>query len=288
MLFIFQADGTTRIAVAYNGLSINTLTTIETDPTGYPLDAVGFQTGYDYISENFQWMDGIELYGMHAVSRILDLRGRALAATQAAYADAVKTLADAFDPSKIMFKNPTDPFLPLTFSVPTADTATYPTGYATSKYLALPIRMPEPPTAYDSTTGQPFRISMLLQQPKRFLQTAQTQAGSATVANSKADTTSWPVLTITMAGAGSATYTAQNTATTQGAKSIVLNLSGAVNTDVYVVDFFHRKITKNGVVTPSVFVSGSYWMMEPGNNVILYSNTTNATSSLTHYPAFSF
>ena len=287
MLFIFEADGTTRIAVAYNSLSLNTLTTIETDPTGYPLDAVGFQTGYDYISENLQWMDGIELYGMKAVSRILDIRGRVIAATQAAYADAVKALATAFDPSKIMFKNPTDPFLPLTFSVPTADTATYATGYATSKYLALPIRMPEPPTSYDATVGQPFRISMLLQQPKRFLQTAQTQVGAATVSNSKADTTSWPVLTITMAGAGSATYTAQNIGTTQGTKSIVLNLSGAVNTDVYVVDFFHRKITKNGTVTPSVYVSGTYWMMEPGNNVISYSGTTNATSSLTHYPAFS-
>ena len=69
--------------------------------------------------------------------------------------------------------------------------------------------------------------------------------------------------------------------------SLVLNLSG-YSSGSWTVDFRDRIIRQDGVIRPDVYVSGTWWEIEPGNNVISYSNTTNTASRvITYYPSFS-
>jgi phage-related protein len=70
-------------------------------------------------------------------------------------------------------------------------------------------------------------------------------------------------------------------------KSLVLNLSGLSNGNVVIVNMDARTITVGGTDTMSLYVSGDYWMIEPGNNAIALANTTNATTVVSYRPAWS-
>lgn len=292
MIGIHDDDRTTRLAIAYNGVALNTLTLsaagARAQKYGTVTEVVGMRTAMDYQSEPNQWVDGLELYGMRKSSRIVVLRGLTYGRDISELYDNIKALAAATDPSKIAFQYPTDYFLPLTFSTPTRDTANFASGLAPSKYVGIPIRMIEPQlsVAGDGLSAA-WELNLLLREPKRFLQASTTVSGAATSANSIADDRSWPVLTFTLSGAGSATFTVSNTGTYQGAKSLVLNLSG-YSSGSWTVDFRDRTIRQGTTVRPDVYVSGDWWEIEPGNNVIAYSNTTNTSSRvITYHPAFS-
>lgn len=283
---------TTRLLITYNGLSLNnpadTLVAQTTGPNTYEIDTVAGSTAMDYLSEVNQQRDGLEVYPFRKVNRIVTLRGIIRAPSVAQLHDKIKALANAFDPAKIGHEN-SDPFLALDFSVPTTDLANYPTGYAASRYYALPMRVPDPVIDYAVGLTASFDIVMLMRDPRRYLQTAVTKTGSGTISNSKADYRSWPTLTITMAGAGNAAYAYTNNPALAGiaTSTLTLDLSGCVNNDVVVVDMERRTITKNGASAMSMYVSGNYFEIEPGDNVISIANTANATSVLSFEPAFS-
>ena len=292
MIGIYDDDGSTRLAIAYNGVALNTLTLSSAgandEKYGTVTEVVGMRTAMDYLSEPNQWTDGLELYGMRKTSRIVVLKGFTYGRDVSELYDNIKALASASDPSKIAFQNPTAYFLDLTFSTPTRDTSNYVTGLAASKYTGIPIRMIEPQmSVVGDGLSAAWELNLLLREPKRFLQTATTVSGAATSNNSKADDRSWPTLTFTLSGAGSSTFTVANSATYQGSVSLVLNLSG-YSSGSWTVDFRDRIIRQDGVIRPDVYVSGTWWEIEPGNNVISYSNTTNTASRvITYYPSFS-
>lgn len=283
MIGILAEDGTTRTAIAYNGLALNSITinTVggKSTRSGYTVEVVAPRTAMDYISEPNQWENMLELYGLRKNSRILVLRGFVYGNTQADLYDKVKALAAATDPSRIVFQNPTDPFLALTFTTPV-------TGGQASKYLALPIRMAEPNLAVVGTgLAVPYEITFILREPKRFSQTQTTVTG-ATTTTSAGDDTSWPTVTFTLSGAGSATFTITNSGTYQGSKSLVLNLSG-YSSGSWTVDFKNKKIQQGTTDRYDVYASGDWFLIEPGLNTISYTNTTNTASRvLTYYPAW--
>jgi hypothetical protein len=292
MIGVFDDDGTTRLAVAFNGLTINGITQssagLRSYDYGYTVEVAGLRTAMDYVSEPNQWADLMELYGMRKSSRIVVIRGFVKGRTISEVFDKVKALAAATDPSRIVFQNPTDYFLPLTFSTPTEDTSNFASGLAPSKYVGIPIRMAEPQM---SVVGQglaaPYELNLLLREPKRFLQSATAVSGAATTTNSIADDRSWPVLTFTLSGgAGSSSFTITNVATYQGTVSLVLDLS-AYTTGNWTVNFRDKTIYQGTTIRYDVFKSGTYFTVEPGSNVISYTNTTNTSSRvLTYYPAF--
>ena len=293
MIGILDDDGKTRLAVAFNGVSLNNVALTSAGGRsakyGNQLSVVGSRTAMDYLSEPNQWADGIELYGIRKTSRIIVLRGWSHARNVSELYDNMQALGAATDPSRIAFRNASDYFLPLTFSTPTENLTAAADGTLECKYLGIPIRMIEGQFSEvgDGLSAQ-WEMNFLLREPKRFIQAVTTVSGNATSANSIANDRSWPTVSWTLSGgAGSATFTIANTGTYQGAKSLVLNLSGHT-TGSWVVDFRERKITKSGVRTDGVYVSGDFWEIEPGDNVIAYTNTTNTSSrSLTYYPAFS-
>lgn len=292
MIGIYDDNRKTRLAIAYNGVALNTLTLSGAGVPAYRYgtitEVIGTRTAMDYMSEPNQWTDGLELYGMRKTSRIIVLRGFTYGRDISEVYDNIKALASATDPSKIAFYNATDYFLPLTFSTPTRDTANYASGLATSQYIGIPIRMIEPQmsVAGDGLSAA-WELNLLLREPKRFLQTVTTVSGAATSNNSKADERSWPTVTFSLSGAGSSTFTISNTSSTQGTMSLVLNLSG-YSSGSWTVNFRDRVISQGSTVRPDVYASGDWFEVEPGNNIIAYTNTTNTSSrTLTYYPAFS-
>lgn len=284
-----KRGGTTRLSMSYNNLVLNnpndTLVAQATGADTYEINTVAGSTAFDYLSEVNQQRDGLEVYPFRKISRIVTLRGIIRAQSIESLHDKIKALANAFDPAAIGFRN-SNPFLAFDFSVPTTDTGNYASGLVPSRYYALPMRIPDPVIDYAVGRTASFDIVLLMKDPRRYLQTATTKTGGGAIDNSLADYRSWPTLTITMSGAGSATYTYQNAATTN-TYALVLNLSGCVNGDVVVVDMERRTITKNGTSTPSLYVSGTYCQVETGTNTITITNGTNATSVLSFRRAFS-
>lgn len=274
----------TRLAITYNGLTLNNPADAVNDT--YQVDSVTPATQFDTITDPSPGTDGMEAYNVFKAARLLTLKGVIRSPTVAGLYDKVKALAAAFDPAKITHENTGGGFLKMTFSVPTLDTTNYSTGLVPSFYYARPRDIPEPTDSTLMGTDLPFKIDMLLVDPNRYYQTQSSLTGAGTISNTLADYRSYPTVTITMAGAGSATYTYGLTNSIDAAVSLVLNLSGTVNTDVITIDSLNSRILKNGTDTPSLYVSGAYPLIEPGTNTVTLTNTTNATTVTTFYPAF--
>lgn len=281
MIGLFKDDGT-RLALTYNGLTHN-------DPSDDPddtfaIDSVSTIVPVDGPNEARPADDGAEVYTIRKQMIILRIDGTIRATSLAALYDKKRQLAAAWDPAKAAHEDSTNEtgVLPLDFSVPTADTATWATGLVPSRYYARARQTPVPVDSLLTGFACFFSLDVMVPDPRRYHQTEQSQSGAATV-DQIGDYRTLPTLTITMAGAGSATYAVTNDPDLAGIASstLTLDLSGCVNTDVVVVDMASKTITKNGTEDPTIYVSGDYFALEPGDNAISYANTTNATSVLT-------
>ena len=276
----------TRLAIAFNGLTLNNPSD---DPQNtYEVNTSAPLTNLDYVSELNQGRDGMEIYAFRKVNKIETLQGFIRAGSLEALADKIVALGKAFDPALIGHDHAADPFTnKLTFSVPTTDTTTFPSGLVSSFYYALPMRVPEPIINFATGLTAAFDITMIMRDPRRYYATQGSKSGGGSISNTIGNYPSPATLTITMAGAGSATYKAQNTTTVHGAQALTLDLSGLSASDVVVVNMDRKTITINGTSDMSPYVSGDYWHIDPGTNTIAYTNGTNATSVVTYYPAFS-
>jgi hypothetical protein len=280
VLALFDNTGA-RIAHTYNGLTLNSITAAGASgagPYGYQLDNAVPLTQLDSISDPHQTRDGMESYDVRKVARIFRVEGIIRARTLAELFDKQKALVAAFDPAKVAHNNPsTYGYLAYDFSVPTEDTANYATGLVPSRYYLRARSLPEPVvSSYTAMTAR-FGLELVARDPRRYLQSTSSIAAAGSLNNSLADYRSWPTLTLNMSGAGSATAAITNT-TSLGAKTLTLNLSGCVNTDVVIVDMESRTITKNGVSTPSLYVSGDWFEIEPATQTIATANFTNVGS----------
>jgi len=281
MLFTHTSAGV-LVPYVYNGYTLNSVTGVESGETGTRLWAINPRGAFDYISESLQWRDGMEVYQLTEVSKIIVFAGAIHGATKAAVGDTIKALANAFDPSNIAWNND-DMFLPLTFT-------TVETTPVASKFLMVPIERPEPLLANTGLGyGARFSIPMLARDPRRYAQTAISRTGAGALTNSVGNYRSWPTITFTMSGAGNASFTVGNTGTRQGAKSIIFDLSGRVNTQAITLDFDRTRVLVDGVETQAIFKSGDWFSIEPGTNTLTFANTTNAgTITTTTNPAFSY
>lgn len=279
MIPIFD-DAGARLAHTYNSLTLNSLTagTPTAKQYGYEINSVVPLTQLDSVSDPHPNRDGMESYEVRKVARVFRVDGVIRARNIAELFDKMKLLAKTFDPARVAHDNPTTQgYLAYDFSVPTEDTANYPSGLVPSRYYLRARACPEPVISEYTGFTAAFTLELVARDPRRYLQTTSSVTATGALNNTLADYRSWPTLTLNMSGAGSATCTITNT-TSLGAKSLVLNLSGTVNTDVIVVDFEARTITKNGVATPSLYVSGDWWEIEPESQTISNANFTNVGS----------
>lgn len=289
MLAIYKDHATgghdNRLAHVYNGLTLN-------DPDDPPNDTIEInsvlpQTNIDSIIEPHPNREGSEAWGARKTGRTIRIGGVIRSPSLARLHDQMKSLASAFDPDLATQTSPsTQGFLPYDFSVPTDDTANYPSGLVASRYYARAMRLPEPQIDYGSGYAASYTIDLFMRDPRRYLQTVSTfGASSGNADNRKADYRSWPSITMTMAGPGNVAATLTNT--TLG-MSLVLNLSGLSAGDVVVVDMEQRFMAVNGLPQMSLYFSGDYWWMKPGvQNALAITNNDNITSWLVSWrPAF--
>ena len=273
-------DAGNRLGIGFNGLTLN-------DPASPKQDLIEVNTvsmagNFDAATDSDPADDGTELTSVRRTMYVLRIDGFLRAPTYAALYDRKKLVAAKLDPA-ILYRNNLATFgaLPMTFQVPTADTANYPSGFVDSFYTARSRGGVTPPDSMFTGRACAFSAEFIIPDPRRYFATQQTLTGAGTAVNTLADEQSSPTVTITMAGAGSATY-----GYTLGGTTLTLNLSGRINGDVIVIDFRTRTIKLNGVVSPNLFVGGDYAKMLPGNNTVALANTTNATTVTTWYRAF--
>jgi len=287
VITVFDDDGN-RLPLTYNGYTLNEMVSVESPAgmQGSMIAPVAYSSPVDFISEKLQWRDGIDVSAVTRSSRLIQLNGVIHGTTIADLKDRVRAFSHAFDAGWIAYANE-DPFLPLAFSVPTTDTTTFPTGLVPSKVYVLPTETPMPAELRTNGRKASFRLTLLQRDPRRFLQTSVTHT-SGTLTN-PGDTTSWPIVSFSMSGAGSASFTLTNTAPVKGARSLVLDLSGRSNGEDILVDFERRQVYVDGTQTAGIFKSGDWWEVEPGTQTVSYANTSNTgTRTLTVQPAFSF
>jgi hypothetical protein len=278
MIPIFDDSGN-RLLHTYNGLSVNNPSDNASAPkTIFEVNTVTPLTELDSVSDPHQTRDGMESYDVRKISRVFRIDGTIRAASIAQLFDKMKLLAKTFDPAAVSHKNPsTQGYLAYDFSVPTTDTANYPSGFVPSRYYLRARRVPEPVISDRTGLGAFFSLDLVAADPRRYSQSTTTVSAVGAVDNTLGDYRSWPTLTINMSGAGSATASYTNT-TSLGAKTLTLDLSGCVNTDVVVVTMETKTITKNGTSTPSLYVSGDFWEIEPESQTLSRANTTNQSS----------
>lgn len=284
MIPIFEEDGKTRVPHTYNGLTLN----LQIDHKNIiEVNSVRQQTGYSALAERRSFIDGMEVFPAFKTQKRLIVSGMVRASSKGLLHDRLEELASAFDPSMVSRDNPDElGFLPYDFDVPTNDTVTYPTGVIPCRYYVRAESAVEPPLTQYYGLSVPFFISLMAADPRRYTQATESLTGAGIADNSKASYWSWPTLTVAMAGAGSATFSINNS--TAGTTPLVLDLSGLANGDAVVVDMLNRKITVNGTDATDRQVSGDFFWMEPGSNTIAVTNDTNASPTLTWRPAFSF
>jgi len=274
----------TRNAISYNGLTINQRIN-GSNKDIIEVNSIRSETPIQTIRESREYESGLEVYGAFKRGKRLILQGVIRASTHGALYDRIEEVAAAYDPDVVSRDNPDDfGFLALDFDVPTADEVNFPTGLMPCRYYARAEKAFEPPTSQYAGIAVPFNLPLLAADSRRYLQSASQLTGAGAADNSLATVWSWPTLTIAMTGAGSATFALANA---EAAGSLVLNLSGCVNGDSVAVEMERRKITKNGIEAPSLYVSGAFWHMEPGVNTITVTNGTNASPTLTWRSAFS-
>lgn len=265
------ADDDTRLPITYNGITFNGAAE-EADEI---LEVVSVQTFTQYqavVEQRNDDRDGSEAYRPRKPVRVVRLECVMRAPTPGEFYDRLNTICAALDPVLVRRSNQsTEGFIALSFTTPKEGTD------LSCKYLARPRAMPEPLITKQAGMLQAmFPVEFVLKDPRRYAASQSTLSGSGTATNN-GNYPTWPVTTITMSGAGSATYSIDKSGDTETA--LVLNLSGLVSTDVVVVNHENRTISLNGTLTPSLYVSGGFFDLGPGANTITVSNGTNATTS---------
>lgn len=284
MLVLFKSK-TERNPLTYNGFTFNQqIGSSQKDIV--EVNSVVPQTVIQSHAEADDFATGLEPYGAYKRAKRLVLRGVIRASTDAKLYAYIEQAAAAFDPDEANRQNPdTFGFLPLDFDVPTEDLTNFPTGLMPCRYYVRAEQAFEPPISQYNGLDTPFVLPLLAADPRRYLQAASSRTGAGLADNSLATVWSWPTLTIAMTGVGNAAFEIENV---ESSASLVLDLSGTINGDSITVDMQRREIKKNGVYTPSLFVSGDYFHMEPGVSTINVTNGTNASPTLVWRSAFSY
>jgi len=284
MIPAFLDSGRTRNALLYNNLTVNQRIG-GSNKDIIEVNTIRSETPVQTIRESREYESGLEVYGAFKRGKRISLQGVIRAATHGALYDRIEEVAAAFDPDVVSRDNPNDfGFLPLDFSVPTADVVNFPTGMMPCRYYVRAEEAFDPPLSQYAGMAVPFSLPLLAADPRRYRQSLSSLDGAGTADNSIGTFYSWPTVTIVMSGAGSATFAVGNTT---AASTLTLDLSGRANDDAIVIDMERRAISLNGVDAPELYVSGDYWPIEAGNNVVTLANNTNASVTTTWRSAFS-
>lgn len=271
-----------RLPVTYgiNSLTLNSPND-PIDETFELVDAVTVPMS-NSVTEVKQGKDGSEGYQTFKSGWTIRLNGYVKSKTLAGLAARMHTLAYEFDPANLSRRTAlsTIGYYPLSFSVPTSDTANYPSGLVPSFVYARAIA----PVSFGRTKYDgyaiPFRIDMHVRDPRRYfatLQQASISGGVISMQNSAASYHSWPKTYITMSGAGAANATLTQTTVIFSPQALVLDLSSLTAGQVVIIDHERKMISIAGVPRMDLFVSGNYHAVEAGGSGVTTVTLTNGS-----------
>lgn len=286
MFSLFDVSGveaSDRLTLTYNGLTLNDLALLD---DCYRIDSISSRMEFAAVSEKKQQADGSEIYEARKTLRVVTMAGEIVAPSRAKLWDKKATLARTFDPALVSRNNPsTDGFIALDGSIPTLDTATYPSGLIARRVYARAQSTPQPNERTSMGLSAEFVLHMVCRDPRAYLQAESTdtwESGANVVANTKADYPSFPTITLEATGAGSATFSLAKT----GGNTLTLNLTTLVSGDTVVIDMEKQTITKEGISAMNLYASGGWFDLSAGSNTITVTNPTNLTVTAAWRPAF--
>jgi hypothetical protein len=236
---------------------------------------------------------GGALGSVHKGMAFYRLRGRILVPNttqQARLSDRERQLRAAFDPALCLYDSPgTDGAYTFDWDELTTDTGNWPTGRLPQRIYARPASQPQVVEMIRDGAVRQFVIGLITPDPRIYGQTEQTLSltpGSPSQVATNLGTvpTPWRA-TITMAGAGSSTFSIERTG--DGLSALVLDLSGMVGSDVVVVYGETsgpygrgRRVTKNGADNFALKTSlpDTWFTLPSGASTVVIANTTNVTS----------
>lgn len=275
MIGIYGNDKTSRLPMAYRGLTIN-------DDT-YPVGIIAINHQYDAVTEPLAQRNGMEAYDPRHLVTMVRIEGTVEGTSVADLHDKIEALNAAFDPV-LAFEEDTSEFdpgyMPFTFSVPTEDSTHYPSGLKELEYFGRSMQLPIP--RISKFEGDVARFTIILQcvDPRRYLQTDTdvSVSASTTIDNQLAQYKSMPVITIVMSGVGASNFTISN-----GTDTLTLDLSGLSAGDTVIIDTGSRSILVGGADRMDLWVSGKYPPVKAAWHTWVSTNRTGVSSSTVTY-----
>jgi hypothetical protein len=277
MMYPFTVDDKTRLAMAYNGLTLNNPAD-DPDDT-YEVNVLAVDDQWDALMEPKVQTHGMEGYRPRKVSTVIRVEGIVRAPSMGKLFDKVLALNAAFDMVNAYIADSSATrqrgFLAFTGSMPTADETNYTNKLIPVQYFVRSIKKPVSRTSqYEGTNA---RFSLLLQaaDPRLYHQSlssaSRANAGALTLTNTLATFPSWPTVTITLTGAGTQIVSLSLAGPTT--KDLRVDLSGIASGHVIVIDMEHQQITDDGTVNMALLGTvKQWWDMNDYANVLTVAN----------------
>jgi hypothetical protein len=279
--------------VAFNGLSINTTFRGSggTSTSGYRV--LRFNPSRIEVAQFLDkraFDDGVDASDIYLGARHTRLIVSVIGSTRGDFYDRLQDLLAAFAP-RVEYTADTANlgFLPLTFSQPTADLASWTTGLIP---LQLYVRSLAPPSydlerdAVGGKTGKgaalPVTIDLIGRDPRKYAQTAtvHTITTSSTTATNLGDYPTPATITIALASTtGAIGFTIGSSAFTVTADS-----PGST----YVVDSATGTLKRDGTVMMHLITPGVSWpiVLPPGGTAVVRGSLSGASVTMTYRHAF--
>lgn len=216
------------------------------------------------------------------VFRYVSMSGMIVGSTGEKLADMVSKLFQIFDVEEAQLASPSTRGLSaLTFTCPT-EIAGY-TPYQVERFMVRPAGYPAVYERMSEGLSRPFAVELVAEDPRRYRDTATSRTLNSGNGFSQAcpnwdanvGRQTFPLITITMSGAGNAAFSL-----TDGTKTLILDLTTMVNTDVVTVDMNTGVIKKNGVYRADLRTSAvdTFFGIPRGGVTISATNTGGVTS----------
>src|SRR3989304_205256 len=186
-------------SITFRSLNINNAADDEQDT--YLIEDVSASDAWQQGTEPYPDRDGSQTFEPFAMSKLFRVRGWVRGSTLRKLYDKIEAINEKFHPV-LCYAADTSAYnkgyLPITFDVPTNDTANYATGLIPSQYYVQAIRPPV--SQFTKFLGFSARIDFLLQaaDPRRYLQSSssgnRTDNGTIVLSNTLAGYPSWPII----------------------------------------------------------------------------------------------
>lgn len=247
-------------SITFRSLNINNAADDEADT--YVIEDVSESDAWQQTIEPFPDRDGSQTYEPFAMSKIFRVRGWAKGSTLRKLYDKIETINEKFHPVKAYLADSATynrGYLPITFDVPTNDTANYATGLIPSQYYVQALRLPI--SMNSKFMGFNARIDFLLRaaDPRRYLQSSSSanRTGNGTIAcsNTLAGYPSYPVITIVTTTAPSGSPTIARTS--PSGNTITFTASQMAGSTTYVLDTQAKTFVTGSTNKISAIAGGS-------------------------------